>query len=83
MSSAAGAGPWRAEDGFVPHGAGHTPSHSGTLVYFSVKDIDAALERVKESGCRVIRGKMDIGQFGYVGHFEDSEGNRVALHQGK
>ncbi len=61
----------------------YTPSHSGTLVYFSVKDIDAALERVKESGGKVIRGKMDIGQFGYVGHFEDSEGNRVALHQGK
>ena len=61
----------------------YTPSHYGALVYFSVSDIEGTLERVKASGGKVIRGKMDIGQFGYVGHFEDSEGNRVALRQGK
>ena len=40
------------------------------------------LEKVKASGGKVIRGKTPIGQFGFVGHFEDTEGNRVALHQG-
>ncbi len=58
----------------------YQPSHQGTLVYFSVLDIEAALERVVAKGGRVLRGKMSIGEHGFVAHFEDSEGNRVALH---
>jgi predicted enzyme related to lactoylglutathione lyase len=27
-----------------------------------------------------LRAKTSIGQHGFVGHFEDCEGNRVALH---
>ncbi|MFN7990753.1 MAG: VOC family protein [Candidatus Micrarchaeia archaeon] len=69
--------------GSLVKGKSYKPSHSGSLVYFSVKDIDATLEKVKANGGKVIRGKMDIGQYGYVGHFEDTEGNRVALHQNK
>ncbi len=58
----------------------YLPSHAGTMVYFEVEDIEMALKRVTEMGGHVIRGKTSIGQFGYVGHFEDCEGNRVALH---
>lgn len=58
----------------------YVPSHEGTMVYFSVKDIEATLGRVAQHGGKVLNPKMSIGEFGFVGHFEDSEGNRVALH---
>jgi predicted enzyme related to lactoylglutathione lyase len=35
---------------------------------------------VAERGGKVLRAKTGIGEYGFVGHFEDSEGNRVALH---
>ena len=58
----------------------YTPSYHGTLVYFSVEDIEATLVKIEQAGGRILNNKTSIGQFGYVGHFEDSEGNRVALH---
>ena len=58
----------------------YVPSHEGTMVYFSVNDIDAVLEKVTAGGGRILNPKMSIGEYGYVGHFEDCEGNRVALH---
>ena len=58
----------------------YTPSHAGTMVYFSVDDIEAVLHRVNERGGIVLNPKTSIGEFGFVAHFEDSEGNRVALH---
>lgn len=64
----------------VQHRTMYTPSHTGSMVYFSVNDIDAVLRRVEGHGGRVLRGRTAIGEFGFVGHFEDSEGNRVALH---
>jgi predicted enzyme related to lactoylglutathione lyase len=58
----------------------YLPSQAGTLVYFTAADIDAALQRVTERGGKVLRAKTSIGEHGFVGHFEDSEGNRVAVH---
>lgn len=58
----------------------YEPSHAGSMVYFSVEDMEAALERVGAHGGRVLNGKTPIGEFGFTAHFEDSEGNRVALH---
>lgn len=60
----------------------YIPSHEGALVYFSVKEIDEIVPRISESGGKVINEKMSIGHHGFVAHFQDSEGNRVALHQG-
>ena len=59
---------------------GYTPSHAGTLVYFAVADIAGTLAKAKGRGGKTLVPKMDIGEFGFVAHFEDSEGNRVALH---
>jgi len=59
---------------------GYTPSHQGSMVYFSVADIDATLARVTEAGGQTLVPKMSIGEFGFIGQFEDSEGNRVGLH---
>lgn len=58
----------------------YVPSHQGSLLYFSVPDIEAALKKVPEKGGRVLHGKKSIGEYGFVAHFEDCEGNRVALH---
>lgn len=58
----------------------YTPSHSGTLVYFGSEDIDGTLERVIQNGGKVLMPKFDIGEYGFCGTFEDTEGNRVALH---
>lgn len=59
----------------------YTPSYEGTLVYFSVEDINATLAKIESAGGKTINPKMPIGQHGFVAHFEDTEGNRVALHQ--
>jgi uncharacterized protein len=64
-------------------GEGYVPSHTGTLVYFSVPDIEAVLELIKQNGGKVLLPKTSIGEYGFVAHFEDSEGNRVALHSMK
>lgn len=59
----------------------YIPSHEGTMVYFSVTEIDDILPKITNSGGKVLNEKMSIGEHGFVAHFEDSEGNRVALHQ--
>lgn len=58
----------------------YVPSHEGTLVYLSVENIDSTLEKIETSGGKTLRPKQSIGKFGFVAHFEDTEGNRVALH---
>lgn len=58
----------------------YVPSYEGSMVYFSVDDIEAILDNVEANKGKVITQKMSIGEFGFVGHFEDSEGNRLGLH---
>ncbi len=60
---------------------GYTPSHAGSLVYFTVPDIEVTLAKISEHGGSTLVGKMSIGEYGWIAHFQDSEGNRVALHQ--
>jgi len=62
---------------------GYTPSHTGTLVYFSVEDIEGTLDKINTNGGKTILPKMGIGQYGFIARFEDSEGNMVALHSMK
>lgn len=59
----------------------YVPSYEGTMVYFSVGEINEVVPRIKPAGGKIINEKMSIGEHGFVAHFEDSEGNRVALHQ--
>lgn len=66
--------------GSLVRGEAYTPSHAGSLVYFSVEDIDGTLTKAANSGGRILGRKTSIGEYGFVAHFEDSEGNRVALH---
>ena len=58
---------------------GRAPSRGGTLVFFSVADIDSTLEAVQQNGGKVVMPKAGGGEHGSIAHFEDSEGNLVAL----
>ena len=58
----------------------YTPSHAGSLVYFSVADIERTLAKAQAGGGKTLVPKMGIGEHGFIAHFEDTEGNRVALH---
>lgn len=61
----------------------YNPSYDGTMIYFSVDDIESTLTKVKEKGGKAITEKMSIGEYGFVHHFEDIAGNRVGLHSAK
>jgi uncharacterized protein len=69
--------------GSLVKGEGYVPSKTGTLVYFTVEDLESAQGRVAAQGGKVLLPKMSIGEYGHVAHFEDSEGNRAALHSWK
>ena len=58
----------------------YKPSRTGTLVYFSVTDIEATLAKVGANGGQTLMPKTGIGEHGFIAHFQDCEGNRVALH---
>lgn len=66
--------------GTLMKSGGYTPSHAGTLVYFSVPDIKGTLAKVDANGGQTLMPKTGIGEHGYIAHFQDCEGNRVALH---
>ncbi len=58
----------------------YKPSSTGTLIYFSVGDIDETLNRVIIAGGKISLPKMSIGEYGVIAHFEDSEGNKIGIH---
>jgi predicted enzyme related to lactoylglutathione lyase len=61
----------------------HRPSASdGPLIYLNGNpDVAPFLERVEKSGGKVLMPKTQISpEYGHMGLFLDSEGNRMALH---
>ena len=70
--------------GALIYGPGCVPNDTGTLVYLNAgNDLDGVLSRVEFSGGRVIMPKTLISEeAGWFALFIDSEGNRVALHEG-
>ncbi len=66
--------------GSLTKGETYEPSHAGTIVYFSVDDIEETLRRVNANGGKTLLPKKSIGEYGFIAHFEDTEGNRLALH---
>ncbi len=63
----------------------YKPSMTGSLVYFTAMsgDLDNELGKVEAAGGKVLMPKKDIGEYGFVAMFQDSEGNSVALHSEK
>jgi uncharacterized protein len=66
--------------GMLIKGETYEPSHAGTVIYFSVNDIEDTLRRINANGGKTVFPKKSIGQYGFIAHFEDTEGNRLALH---
>jgi len=66
--------------GTLIQGPSYEPSHAGTVVYFSVDDIDETLRRITANGGKTLLPKKSIGQYGFIAQYEDTEGNRLALH---
>ncbi len=67
--------------GTLIQGEGYTPSYDGSLVYIHVPQIDAALAKIGAAGGKTVLPRVSIGEHGFIAHFEDCEGNRVALHE--
>ncbi len=59
----------------------YVPSYEGTLVYFASEDIQTELDRIEDAGGKILKEKTQISpEYGCMALFEDSEGNRIALH---
>lgn len=58
------------------------PSHKGSMVYFNAgPDLQHVLNRVEPNGGKILQTKKKISdEYGYMAIFEDTEGNRLALH---
>ena len=69
--------------GSLVQSKGYTPSTSGVVIYFSVNDITGILEKVSSNAGKIIKEKMSIGEYGFVGYFKDPEGNKIGLHSMK
>jgi hypothetical protein len=67
--------------GTLIQGDGYSPSHDGTLVYLHVDKIEPTLKAITTAGGKILMPRTSIGQHGFVARFEDTEGNRVALHE--
>jgi predicted enzyme related to lactoylglutathione lyase len=69
--------------GSITKAKGYRPSRNGVVIYFVVSDIKATLAKIARRGGKTVFPKMSIGEWGFVAHFLDSEGNRLALHSMK
>ncbi len=76
--------PWDSEEsgssGAIIKAEGCVPSDKGSVVYFHVDDIDGTLKRINANGGKTIIPKTSIGEHGFFAQFNDTEGNRLALH---
>lgn len=67
--------------GAIVKGDGFEPSDKGTIVYLNGgEDLSTPLNKVEQAGGKIIIPKTSIGENGFMAHFIDSEGNKVALH---
>jgi predicted enzyme related to lactoylglutathione lyase len=55
-------------------------TNNGVVVYFSCEDCAVEEARVSAAGGRIHRGKMFIGEYGFISLLYDPEGNMVGLH---
>lgn len=61
-----------------------TPSHEGCTVYLeSGGDAQSMLQRAADAGGEILMPATFMGEMvGTIGFFQDSEGNRIGVHQG-
>ena len=62
----------------------HVPSKTGSFIYLNANpDLQLVIDRIEENGGKIVMPKTGIGENGFMGFFEDSEGNVVGLHSTK
>ena len=70
--------------GGIVQGEGFEPSMTGALVYLNGgDDLTVPLSKVESAGGKIVLPKTSIGPNGFMAHFIDTEGNKVALHSMK
>ena len=70
--------------GCIAKGEGCEPSTKGSMVYLNGgDDLAKPLSRIVKSGGKIVMPKTAIGENGFMAVFNDTEGNRVALHSMK
>ena len=63
---------------------GYEPSSKGSVVYLNGgDDLSNPLAKVEKAGGKIIMPKTSLGPNGFMAHFIDTEGNRVAFHSMK
>lgn len=68
--------------GALAKGDAYVPSKQGAILYFKTEDIDDTIRKAEEQGANVLYPKTANDKYGFfVAEIEDSEGNRIALHQ--
>ena len=62
----------------------YIPSHEGTLIYFNSDNVQIEIDKIEVAGGKILQGKAQISpEIGYMGVFQDTEGNRIALYSKK
>jgi predicted enzyme related to lactoylglutathione lyase len=70
--------------GSLVENAAYQPADKGTLVYLNGgEDLSIPLAKIEAAGGKVILPKTSIGPNGFMAHFTDTEGNKVAFHSMK
>lgn len=68
--------------GALAKGDVYKPSKEGVIIYFKTENIDHTLQQVIKNGGTILYPKKINEKLGFaVAEFEDSEGNRIALHE--
>jgi len=67
--------------GGIVEGEGFEPSMNGPLIYLNGgDDLSIPLSKVEAAGGKILLPKTFIGPNGFMAHFADTEGNKIALH---
>lgn len=68
--------------GALAKGDVYKPTKNGVIIYLKTADIDETLSKVQDRGGKTLYPKKINEKYGFaVAEFEDSEGNRIALHE--
>lgn len=68
--------------GALAKGDVYQPTKNGVIIYFKTENMDTTLEKVLQHNGKILYPKRIDEKYGFaVAEFEDSEGNRIALHQ--
>lgn len=63
--------------------AGKDSGVGGTIIYFVCEDCALEAVRAAQNGGKIEKGKMSIGEYGFIVLVLDTEGNMIGLHSMK